>query len=353
MNRWLDDATALLAADEPAVLVTVAGVRGSAPREVGARMLVSRRETFGTIGGGQLEYQCTRIACDRLRRAEHPAPSLRRFPLGADCGQCCGGVVDVLFEDLASARRRIEVLSSARSRAAPALSIAFSDENGDIARAVVTDLAALPAFGRDDRAVGDIAARALTDGEARRIARKAGGFVLVEPQLANDFHVAVFGAGHVGTATVAALAMLDASIRWIDSRPGLLPESTPANVQTLTSSVPPREVAALPGNSFFLVMTHSHPLDYDICRAVLERDDFAYLGLIGSRSKRRRFEARFRKEGVGGLERLTCPIGIEGISGKAPAEIAVAVAAQLLERRESFARAATTEDVRPISRHLR
>ena len=68
MNEWLADIDTLDADDDCFVIVTVAGVRGSAPREVGAKMLVTAKSSIGTIGGGQLEYQCTRIAVDRLLR---------------------------------------------------------------------------------------------------------------------------------------------------------------------------------------------------------------------------------------------------------------------------------------------
>ena len=66
MNEWIEELNDLVAAGEPAVLVTVAGIRGSAPREIGAKMIVTARETIGTIGGGQLEYQSTRIAVGML-----------------------------------------------------------------------------------------------------------------------------------------------------------------------------------------------------------------------------------------------------------------------------------------------
>ena len=76
MNEWIDELSDLAAAGEAVVLVTIAGIRGSAPREVGAKMIVTAAETIGTIGGGQLEYQCTRIAFDRLNGDE--TPSIRR-----------------------------------------------------------------------------------------------------------------------------------------------------------------------------------------------------------------------------------------------------------------------------------
>ena len=83
-------------------------------------------------------------------------------------------------------------------------------------------------------------------------------------------------------------------------------------------------------------MTHSHPLDEAICEAVLRREDFAYLGLIGSATKRARFVKRLGEAGIPPeqLERLVCPIGLPGIESKEPAAIAASVAADLLMRRE-------------------
>ena len=97
MNEWIEELADLAAAGKPAVLVTVAGIRGSAPREVGAKMIVTATETIGTIGGGQLEYQSTRVAVESLEAEHH---TLRSFPLGSSMGQCCGGVVEILFEPI-------------------------------------------------------------------------------------------------------------------------------------------------------------------------------------------------------------------------------------------------------------
>ena len=99
---------------------------------------------------------------------------------------------------------------------------------------------------------------------------------------------------------------------------------------------PALEVAAMPPDSYFLVMTHSHALDFDICDRVLRRGDARYCGLIGSLSKRRRFEKRYRQQGMPQalIDTLVCPIGVDGITGKKPAEIAVSVAAEVLRLRD-------------------
>ena len=100
-------------------------------------------------------------------------------------------------------------------------------------------------------------------------------------------------------------------------------------------------------------MTHSHALDFDICDRILRRRDARYCGLIGSTSKRRRFEKRFRKLDMPEvlIDRLVCPIGVDGIGGKKPAEIAVATAAEILRLHSRIADAAASEypdNVHPI-----
>ena len=92
-------------------------------------------------------------------------------------------------------------------------------------------------------------------------------------------------------------------------------------------------IDAAPAGTFVAIFTHSHDLDYRLVRAALRRDDLAYVGLIGSRTKRARFEDRLKDDGISAAQiaRLSCPIGIPTLKGKAPAVIAVAVAAELLQ----------------------
>ena len=337
MNAWIEQLAKL---DESVVLVTVAGTRGSAPRETGAKMIVTRTETIGTIGGGQLEYECARTAYTML---DGCPSTLRRFPLGASMGQCCGGVVDVLFEPLGVERtawlNELSALYRRREAAVLCTHVAGEFEKHIVTADGVVSAGMLPP---------DVAAAARDLIAERGPASCSEGWLL-EPVVESGFNIAVFGAGHVGTAVVRALAPLDCLIRWIDNRRDMFMSSLP-NVRTVEASEPAREVAALPPGSCFLVMTHSHPLDYEICDAVLRRRDAAYCGLIGSRAKRRRFEKRFRSQGMpeAWLRELVCPIGINGISGKKPAEIAVAVAAEVLRANERRQRGGKEESDRKL-----
>lgn len=338
MNEWVDELSDLAAAGEPAVLVTVAGIRGSAPREIGAKMIVTATQTVGTIGGGQLEYQSTRVAVEMLNDSES---ILRSFPLGSSMGQCCGGVVEILFEPVADGLpgwlRDLSALHGQREPAVMATRISRSKP----AKLIVTANEIFGAENDEENAAVVARARQLL-AENPATTRELQAFY--EPIVAPDLNIAVFGAGHVGTAVVNALSDLDCNIRWIDSRPTMF-RQVPANVRAIDASDPALEVAAMPANSFYLVMTHSHAVDFDICDRILRRRDARYCGLIGSLSKRRRFEKRYRQQGMSQalIGQLICPIGVDGISGKKPAEIAVAVAAQILKLRER-AVAALVED---------
>jgi xanthine dehydrogenase accessory factor len=99
MAAWLDALAAAERDNQPAVLVTVLAAKGSTPREAGAKMVVSAEGLAGTIGGGNLEYQCEATA-RRLLESGADGPSSKDFPLGPALGQCCGGHVSVLFEVL-------------------------------------------------------------------------------------------------------------------------------------------------------------------------------------------------------------------------------------------------------------
>ena len=191
----------------------------------------------------------------------------QRYPLGPSLGQCCGGVVFLSYQ-----------------------------------RVTVADAPALR---------GELVAR--------------------------QTPVALFGGGHVGAALARLLAALPFSVRWIDSRDGVFPGALPAAIETEHSEPVQDAVARLVPGSRVLIMSFSHAEDLDIVIACLkrlrERDDLPYVGLIGSKTKwatfRHRLEARGFTEAE--LARVTCPIGVQGIGGKEPEVIAVAVAAQLLQ----------------------
>lgn len=264
MDRLSDIMRDHMVRGQPAALIRVVAAKGSAPREAGAHMVVTAHESFGTIGGGRLEWEATGAARRMLEQGE--ATASMALPLGPALGQCCGGHVSLRID-----------------RA----------DNGVVAW--------LEAAERRDR-------------DALR-------------------QVLLFGAGHVGRALAGALAPLPLRLRWIDNREDQFPVPPPAGVETVTTDVPLDEIARAPAGSAGIVMTHSHALDYELVEAMLCRDDFAYVGLIGSVTKRRRFQLRFVGRGNDRrhLARLVCPVGGGRTADKRPAVIAAMTAAEVLE----------------------
>jgi xanthine dehydrogenase accessory factor len=147
--------------------------------------------------------------------------------------------------------------------------------------------------------------------------------------------VLVFGAGHVGRALAPALSLVPFRVRWIDERPAEIAGLSHAeNVEVEITGQWDQEIARAPKGAACLVLTHSHTLDSLITAAALARDDFTYVGLIGSLTKRKRFERAFREIGLSKTQiaRLVCPIGDFGVRDKRPEIIAALVVAELIQR---------------------
>ena len=345
---WLAQALDRLSRGDRCVLVTVAQVKGSAPREPGAKMLVWASGTAGSVGGGHLEFRAIASARRMLAGGDSSAVSIESFSLGPDLNQCCGGQADLLFETLDESaqvwlREWTQHVAGQEPRA-----VVLRRRGDETTRLFVreeeADISALPESVR--RTVRVV----LSGSRAVHVINGDGEFHVVQSAGERRDRLLLFGAGHVGRALVRALAPLPFRITWIDSRGGAFPPDAPPQVETIVSASPPAEVASAPPDTLYLVMTHSHPLDLEICAQVLRRGDFAFLGLIGSDTKRARFASRLRAIGTPPhlLSRLTCPIGIPGIGSKEPAAIAAAVAAQLLivaERRRAEGRPMPALDV--------
>ncbi len=291
-------------------LLSIIDAAGSVPREAGARIVLQPDGGFfGTIGGGRLEYEAIAAARKALAAGRGHA-EFRDWPLGPNLGQCCGGMVRTLTEtfdgrDLGMVRR-----FEAAEKAGAFVTTSRLDEDGRIARTVSS--------GHGDAHDG---ARAPHD---RTSFHESFGDMTTP--------VLLFGAGHVGRAVVLALAPLPFRVRWIDGRPDQFPQYVPQNVVTVCTDDAARELAEAPRDALVIIMTHSHPLDFEITLAALRRGSFDFVGLIGSETKRARFASWARQMGLAEseIDRLVCPIGLPQIKGKEPAVIAAAIAAQLL-----------------------
>jgi len=296
---WLQALATAQARGDASVLITVEKVHGSAPRGVGARMLVSRRDAVDTIGGGALERAALSHAERLLRRADSQACIERgRFTLGKALSQCCGGVAILSFAYQPACDFRVEVFGA-----------------GNVAQELARLVRRLPCIATFHDPRADWLARLGAD-----LSTRTSG----EPSPYVD-REGVDGAGPTRPdieLPSGAGVPLDGPGRLI-ARP-------------LGANVPAAVEAARPG-SLFVVMTHSHELDLEVCEAVLTRGDTAYLGLIASRSKAARFRSRLSRKGFGDdeLRALTAPLGRRVRTGDTPMEVAIAAMADVLTAREN------------------
>ena len=176
--------------------------------------------------------------------------------------------------------------------------------------------------------------------------------VLFECFAATGVNIMLFGAGHVGQALVPILSALPCQITWVDSRASQFSADVEKMnyTQVVVSESPEDEVASMPANSYYIVMTHNHQMDFDISQAILQRADFAYLGLIASDTKWKRFQQRYKHRELPQalVERMHCPIGLPEVGGKLPMEVAVSVAGQIIQQYQSTINTLPQEDLSTV-----
>jgi xanthine dehydrogenase accessory factor len=253
-----------------AALIKVAEAKGSTPRERGAWMLVSPKATFGTIGGGQLEFMAIARAREAIvsvspERKENASGVSLDIPLGPEIGQCCGGRVELSIRHV-DAGLRDELTATAAAEDAAYL------------------------------------------------------------------YVYLFGGGHVGHALASALSLLPLKVTIVETRADAL-EGMPDTVTTKLTPMPEEAVRSAPAGSAFVVLTHDHALDFLIVGEALKRPDAAYIGMIGSKTKKATCKSWYLKT-AGGTEeefaRLVSPIGGSALRDKRPAVIAALAAAEIM-----------------------
>ena len=156
--------------------------------------------------------------------------------------------------------------------------------------------------------------------------------ILFESFIKTSIDIMLFGAGHVGKALVSILAGLPCRVRWVDSREHEFPDNLASNISKIVSDSPSDEVKTMPENAYYVIMTHNHPLDFAISEAILKRNDAHYIGLIGSKTKWKRFQMRFEHKGYTSelYSSIRCPLGHSNVPGKLPCEVAVAVAGEII-----------------------
>lgn len=289
-----------LARKVPCALTTIVGVRGSAPRHVGARMLVGGDgQLVATVGGGRLEWELVQRAQKAV--VTHTG-GIHRIHLVRELAMCCGGSIEAVITPLDHPAQ--DVIAHVA---------AMLDQRQTICLATARDGSGL-AYGPHD--------------DATHFCE------LLEPPP----RAFVFGAGHVSRALVPLLRTIGYWVIVCDDDDGDGPllvadahvtSFALRDVEAVYGPFVPRDVA--------LIVTRDHAVDQSIIEAALVHA-WGYLGLIGSHSKRTRFRQRLEAKGLAldAWDRVHCPVGLD-IGAETPEEIAVAIAADVIRVRRAGA----------------
>ncbi|WP_095083025.1 xanthine dehydrogenase accessory protein XdhC [Mesorhizobium sophorae] len=272
MNSKVQSLKAFLSTAGRVALVEVAGTKGSTPREKGALMLVSQATILGTIGGGQLEY----MAIDKARQ--------------------------MLVSPSRDARIEVDEVCAT-------LDVPLGPEIGQCCGGRV-----------------EVLIRLVDAGLAAELVAAA------ETEEAHLPYVYIFGGGHVGQALAFAVALLPVHAVVIETRAEAL-EGMPETVETRLTPMPEAMVRDAPAGTAFAILTHDHALDFLIVAEALKRNDTAYVGMIGSKTKKATFKNWFLKSADGReaeFARLVSPIGGDAVKDKRPPVIAALAAAEIM-----------------------
>ncbi len=351
----------MLANKDSVAVATIVGVKGSVPREVGAKMIIHPLgRHVGTVGGGCGEADVIRAAVGVM---DSGIPTTVRVDLTEDVSMqalgVCGGIFDVFVErvgpaaveDAAAIAESQPVKAHPQESAADRVATLLASTAAREPVALVKVLEG-PQPGREavvwlDRPpLGDLAlpetvsARALDDArevlrlrQHRQLCYPAEGVVLFVEVQRRSPELVIVGAGHIAVPLAQMATICDFAVTVLDDRPAFANASRFPTARRVLAA-PLRETMrglSLDQDSFLVLVTRGHTHDVECLLEALERP-VAYIGMIGSQ---RRVDAVFKlladEMGIdpAKFDRVYAPIGI-AINAQTPAEIAVCIMAEMI-----------------------
>jgi xanthine dehydrogenase accessory factor len=352
------EAVRTLERQQPFALATVINVRGSTPREAGAKMIVSADRQVGTIGGGCGEAEVFRKP--RLLLGEGHGARLAEVDLTGDFDQqeigTCGGIMEVLISfwspehDLPIARRLEE--AAAHGHAAALITLVDPQVKSDLVSGakLVIDPGerAMPLAGLAPAAIEDLRARAL-DGTPSLLEIDAAGTIKPAVRLdtpgtkifldpvSSAHRLIIAGAGHIAVPLATMGSMLGFHVVVIDDRASFanrerFPTADEIIVRPFAAAI---DALKLDRHSYLISVTRGHAFDEETLRAALKQP-CGFIGMIGSRRRAKATLARFEAEGIDPrlLDEVHAPIGLD-IGAESPEEIAIAIMAEIIRERRT------------------
>ena len=348
MNSWLKPVKTASALNNGFVLLTIISTKGSTPCSNGDKIVFSGAESvFGSIGGGNLEFKALSFA-EELLSLNSNSTYLKKYPLGASLGQCCGGYVNVMFESFIQSDATnswIEIVSNLLQDNEDFIVATIVDSNSEIEfsskKFVYLDGNLSPNI--DDKKISSLITKSAKDllllSDSPTIVQfenQSGALteVCFEKVLTSEVQpVVVFGAGHISRALMPILINLPIKIYWVDDRAEQFDkyQGDTSQIDIICDDFV-QSIPDLPDSSYCLVITYSHQIDFEICEKMIIQNNFSYLGMIGSEIKGKKFRNRFHQKNFSEevINKFICPIGDKQKFLKSPAAIAVTIAMDLI-----------------------
>ncbi|NLO85103.1 MAG: LysR family transcriptional regulator [Clostridiales bacterium] len=329
MDAWVNMAQHHLACGKELVLATVTARSGSAPRGAGARMLVgSEGRIWGTVGGGLIERQTELLCMEALKEKRG---FLRDFNLDTDeagsIGMVCGGNVTIMVQYLSCRNEELLHLCAQTQK------LLESCEDGWLISCL--DEAGAESFMLCSSEEGAEYDSRLKDMQSDKLHFQRASTYCFAQRLAPGGTVYIFGGGHVAREFAPLLARLDFPHVVMDDRVEFtktedFPDARKvicADFSQILEQVTPR------ASDYAVVMTRGHAYDLEVQKQLLTTP-VGYIGVMGSRRKKDYVFGELRGCGFGDadLARIVTPVGL-AIGGETPAEIALSIAAQLVQIR--------------------
>jgi xanthine dehydrogenase accessory factor len=360
------EAVRTLERDKPFALATVVNVRGSTPREVGAKMIVRDDGQFGTIGGGCGEAEVFRKA--RVLLEDDGGARLAEVDLTGDFDQqqigTCGGIMDVFIDlwrpraDLGIARRLAEAADHNRPAALLTVVDPGTAPTAKLGERTVVDLSRRAAPVDGFAGLGPAAAQQLgertadavaalyevgADGAVRpatRVEPSGAPRVFLDP-ITGAQRLIIVGAGHIAQPLARVGSMLGFHVTVIDDRASFanrerFPNADQIIVRPFAAAI---ESLELDRHCYLLSVTRGHAFDEEVLRTALKRRNGAFIGMIGSRRRVRATLERIAEDGIPAaeLDEVHAPLGAD-IGAETPAEIAVSIIAEIIRERRTGVR---------------
>lgn len=348
MNSWLKPVKTASALNNGFVLLTIISTKGSTPCSNGDKIVFSGAESvFGSIGGGNLEFKALSFA-EELFSLNSNGTYLKKYPLGASLGQCCGGYVNVMFESFIQSDATnswIKTVSNLLQDNEDFIVATIVDSNSEIEfsskKFVYLDGNLSPNI--DDKKISSLITKSAKDllllSDSPTIVQfenQSGALteVCFEKVLTSEVQpVVIFGAGHISRALMPILINLPIKIYWVDDRAEQFDkyQGDTSQIDIICDDFV-QSIPDLPDSSYCLVITYSHQIDFEICEKMITQNNFSYLGMIGSEIKGKKFRDRFHQKNFSEevINKFICPIGDKQKFLKSPAAIAVTIAMDLI-----------------------